>query len=111
MRLLAAAMLLAVVPIAACGPRRVDVRTAPSSQAEVAIHLTNNSSQAVNVYVTGTGSDVFVRQVPANTTEHLPVRGIASGTTVTLKATTVDGLRTYERRNVVLSGTFTWTVP
>jgi hypothetical protein len=73
--------------------------------------MTNNLNTAVNVYVAGTGTDMFVRQVAANSSEHLPVRGISSGTTVTLKATTVDGGRTYERRNVVLTGTFTWSVP
>lgn len=107
-----AILLIAATSLTACGPRRAEVRTAPSSQtAEVAIHMTNNLSQAVNVYVAGVGEPTFVRQVAPNSTAHLPVRGIASGATVTLKATTVDGARTYERRDVVLSGTFPWAVP
>lgn len=108
---LAMLTLCAAASLAACGPRQVEVRSAPTSQAEVSIHLTNNLSQAVNVYVAGGGAPVFVRQVPANVTEHLPVRGIPAGTTVTLRATTVDGARTYERRDVVLSGMFAWALP
>lgn len=99
------------VLLAACSPRQVEVRSAPSSQAEVSIHLTNNLTQAVNVYVAGGGSPVFVRQVPANTTEHLPVRGLAAGTRVTLRATTVNGALTYERKDVVLNGMFAWALP
>lgn len=106
-----AILLIATTSLTACGPRRAEVRTATPAQAEVAIHMTNNLSQAVNVYVAGAGEPTFVRQVAANSTAHLPVRGITSGATVTLKATTVHGARTYERRDVVLSGTFPWAVP
>ena len=111
MRALAAALLLGAATLAACGPRRAEVRTAQTQQPQVSIHMTNNLAQAVNVYVAGTGEPVFVRQVAANSTMHLPVPGIATGSTVTLKATTIDGARTYERKNVVLSGTFAWAVP
>lgn len=105
--------LTALLATAACGPRQVEVRTAPQSTqtATAAIHMTNNLSQAVNVYVVSGGTNTFIRQVAANTTEHLPVAGIAAGTTVTLRATTIDGSRTYSRDNVVLSGTFNWQVP
>ena len=48
--------------VAACGPRQVEVRTAPTQTAEVAIQFTNNLSKAVNVYVNSGGSDLFVRQ-------------------------------------------------
>ena len=112
MRRLFAAVMLAAA--AACGPRQVEVRTAPTSaQNEPAIHFTNNLGQAVNVYVTSGGTDLFLQQVNANTTAQLPVRGIASGTTVQLKAVTVDGTRTYQppNRNVVLTGTYNWTIP
>lgn len=105
--LVAAALLSAV----ACGPRQVEVRTAPSQRAEVALHFTNNLSKPVNVYVNTGSTDLFVRQVAASTTEHLPVPGIASGTSVTLKATTVDGAATYSKAGVVLSGTVSWRVP
>src|SRR5213075_3144393 len=71
-----------MVLLAACGPRQVEVRTAPTQDAEVAIHFTNNLSKAVNVYVNTGGSDMFVRQVAGSTTEHLPVAGIQSGTVV-----------------------------
>ena len=65
------------------------------------MQVTNNLSQAVNVYVTASGSsELFLRQVPANTVEKVPVPGMASGATVTFKAVTVDGSRTYQSRNV-----------
>lgn len=105
---------LTLVLIAGCGPRQVEVRTAPS-QTENAptIHFTNNLPQAVNVYVTTGGNDLFVGQVTANTTTDLPVRGVASGSTVVLKAVTVDASRTYQppNRSVVLEGRYNWTIP
>jgi P pilus assembly chaperone PapD len=105
------ALAAAAPALAGCGPRQVEVRTAPASQAEVSIQVNNTLSQAVNVYVTTGGSDLFLRQVGANTRATLPVRGLTAGTTVTLRATTVDGGRQYERRNVVLQGTYAWVVP
>ena len=112
MRRLIGAVLLAAA--AACGPRQVEVRSSPrSSQNEPTIHFTNNLGQAVNVYVRSGGSDIFLQQVNANTTANLPVRGVANGTSVELKATTIDGVRTYQPPNktVVLSGTYNWTIP
>jgi hypothetical protein len=100
-----------LVFLAACGPRQVEVRTAPTQSADVAIHFTNNLSKAVNVYVNTGGSDLFVRQVAANTTEHLPVPGVKSGALVTLKATPVDGSNGYERANVTMVETVSWRVP
>ena len=68
------------------------------------MQLTNNLSQAVNVYVTSSGgNELFLRQVPANTVEKVPVSGVASGSTVTFKAVTVDGSRTYQSRSAPLS--------
>ncbi len=111
MRTLAVAVLLALV--AACGPRQVEVRTAPAATRapELAVHVTNNLAQPVNVYVVSEGTDLFLRQVPANTTMHLPVQGVTAGSTVTLRATTLDGSRTYTRRDVVLDGMYSWTLP
>jgi len=109
MKALAAALMLAVVT--ACGGRQVEVRSGPQPAAEVAVQMTNNLSQAVNVYVVSAGSDVFLRQVAANSTETLPVQGIATGASVSLKARTVDGTRTYTKDNVVLTGTYNWQVP
>jgi hypothetical protein len=97
--------------LAACGPRQVEVRTAPTQDAEVAIHFTNNLSRAVNVYVNTGGSDMFVRQVAANTTEHLPVPGVRSGTVVTLKATPIDGSNGYARSGVTMTEMVSWSVP
>jgi hypothetical protein len=96
---------------AACGPRQVEVRTAPSQTAAVAIHFTNNLTKAVNVYVNTGGSDLFVRQVGAGLTEHLAVPGVAAGTQATLKAMPVDGSTGYSRANVTMTDMVTWRVP
>lgn len=104
------ALVLAVAT--ACGPRQVEVRTAPTTASEQAVQITNNLSQAVNVYVTASGSgEIFLRQIPANTVEKVPVQGVSTGTNVTFKAVTVDGARTYQSRTVALSGLFVWGVP
>jgi hypothetical protein len=98
----------------ACGPRQVEVRTAPTTTttAEQAVQITNNLSQAVNVYAsTAGGGELFLRQIPPNTVEKVPVQGVASGTSVTFKAVTVDGSRTYASRSVPLTGTYVWSVP
>jgi hypothetical protein len=103
---------LALAVGAGCGPRQVEVRTAPTTASEQAVQITNNLSQAVNVYVTTPSSgEMFLRQIPANTVEKVPVQGVASGTNVTFKAVTVDGARTYQSRSVALSGVFVWGVP
>jgi len=57
------------------------------------------------------GTELFLRQVPANTVEKVPVNGVASGSTVSFKAVTVDGSRTYQSRNAPLSPSFLWSVP
>ena len=99
----------------ACGPRQVEVRTAPAAADTLgtpSVQLTNNLSQAVNVYVNVSGgTELFLRQVPANTVEKVPVNGVASGSTVSFKAVTVDGSRTYQSRSSALSPSFLWSVP
>ena len=110
-----ATMLAAAIAAAtACGPRQVEVRTAPetTTQSSPVVQLTNNLSQAVNVYVVSTGGgELFLRQVPANTVDKVSVTGVASGSTVTFKAVTVDGSRTYQSRSAPLSSVFLWSVP
>ena len=108
MRFALAGLLLLV---SACGPRQVEVTSAPSQASEVAIHFTNNLSKAVNVYVNAGESDLFVRQVGPNTTEHLAVQGISAGTRVTLKAKPIDGSAGYERAGVTLTDMTTWRIP
>ena|SRR5687767_15360165 len=108
MRAVAATLLLVA---AACGPRQVEVRTAPTETSEVAIHFTNNLSKAVNVYVNAGESDLFIRQVQANREEHLPVPGISRGTRVTLKAKPVDGSTGYERTGITMTEMVSWRVP
>jgi len=109
--LIAAALAVAT----ACGPRQVEVRTAPQTTESAnapSVQLTNNLSQAVNVYVNVSGgTELFLRQVPANTVEKVPVNGVASGATVSFKAVTVDGSRTYQSRSAQLSPMFLWSVP
>lgn len=104
-----------VLALSGCGAmgggRQIEVRTGPTVQADVAVHLTNNLTQAVNFYVVSGGSDIFVKQVGSNSTENVPILGVAAGSTVTLKAVTVDGSRTYTRDNVSLTGVYEWRVP
>ena len=54
---------------------------------------------------------MFLRQVPANTVEKVQVNGVASGSTVSFKAVTVDGSRTYQSRSAPLAPSFLWSVP
>lgn len=73
--------------------------------------VTNGLSQAVNVYVVVSGTETFLRQVPANASATIPASGFAAGQSVTLKAVTLDGVRTYQKQNVVLSGTVSFQLP
>ena len=112
MKALKLSLFALAVSVGACSGRQVEVRTAPTTTTDPTVQVTNNLSQAVNVYVTPSGSgELFLRQVPANTVEKIPVQGVASGSNVTFKAVTVDGSRTYQSRNVGLSGMFLWSVP
>ena len=111
MKILIASLALVVAATSACGPRQVEVTTGAQPAADVSLRFTNNLTQAVNLYVTNAGTDIFIKQVAANTVEQVPVRGLAAGTTVTLKARTVDGTRTYTRDNIVLAASYDWRVP
>ncbi len=102
---------LAVSSAAACGPRQVEVTTGQQPAADVSVRLTNNLTQAVNLYVTTGGTDVFLKQIAAGSVEVVPVHGMSAGTTVTLKARTVDGTRTYTRDNIYLASNYEWRVP
>ena len=95
---------------AACGPRQAQVRTAPTA-AEATIHFTNNLPQAVNVYVVQSGTETFIRQVAASTTENLPVRGVPLGSSVTLRAVSIDNKSQWDSNPMGLSQTLTWKVP
>lgn len=105
------ASLAIAVALSACGPRQVEVTTGPAPAADVSIRFTNNLTQAVNLYVASGGTDVFLKQVAAGSVEVVPVRGLNAGTTVTLKARTVDGTRTYTRDNIYLASNYEWRVP
>ncbi len=99
-----------LIACAACGPRQVEVRTAPAEM-QNAIQLTNALTQGVNVYVNYNGTDQFIQQVGPSTALRLPVTRVPGGATVTLKAVTIDGTRTYTLPNVVLRGTLNFSVP
>lgn len=103
--------LLALLALAACGPRQVDIRTAADLPPEASLVVDNTLDQAVNVYVVDAGTELFLRQVGARTAARLPVRGLPTGRRVTLRATTRDGARTFTREGVVLSGTVRWGIP
>jgi hypothetical protein len=110
---LTAALVALLAAATACGPRQVAVRTGEAPAAESTIEFTNSLTTAVNVYVrpnTGAG-EIFLRQVGAQTTETIPVRGVAPGTSVRLRATPVSGNPNYEQENVVLGRGFVWKVP
>jgi ABC-type Zn uptake system ZnuABC Zn-binding protein ZnuA len=109
--IIAGLSLVLAVAATACGPRQVEVTTGAQPAADVSIRFTNNLTQAVNLYVTTGGTDVFLKQVAAASVEVVPVHGISAGTTVTLKARTADGTRTYTRDNIVLAANYDWRVP
>lgn len=111
MRALLAGLLAMAVAVSACGPREVEVGSTPAAQSDLAVRVTNNLSQPVNVYVVNVGQEVFLGQVSANGSEALDVVGMAPGTIVSLRARTADGTRTYSRDNVTLTGTYRWQVP
>lgn len=106
-----AALAASAAASAACGPRRVEVTAAQPSAAAVQLAVTNTLAQPVNIYVVHEGTDTFVRQVAANASETVGVRGVPSGATVTLRAVPVDGRNAYTRQDVVLSGTYSWRLP
>ena len=108
---------LAVIALAAAAPaacaRQVEVRTGETPASALSIQVTNGLAQAVNVYVrpNSGGGEIFVRQIAAGVTETVPVRGIAAGTSVTLRAAPVDGSASYTRENIVLSNGLQWRLP
>lgn len=109
MKALFAAALL-TLSVAACS-RQVQVETAPGTTNTATLHVMNNLSSAVNVYVQSGGQDIFLKQVAARASEGISVPGVAAGSTVNLKAVTADGTRTYTKDNVVLTATYHWELP
>jgi hypothetical protein len=95
---------------AGCGPRSVQVKTG-EMRPETHVRVRNSLGQAVNVYVLSGDNEIFLKQVPANGELRMPVPGLTSGSTVRLRAVTIDGSRTYTSDSVVLQGTYDWRVP
>jgi hypothetical protein len=110
-RLLLAPVAAFALTLTACGPRQVEVRTAPSAAAQNFVQVNNGLTQSVNVYVTSNGTDTFLRQVPAKSSVSIPIQGFSAGSRVSLKAVTVDGVHTYNRNDVTLSGTYVFPLP
>ncbi len=112
MKRLAFAALVAIATVTtACGKRQVNVVTGSQPATEVALSVTNNLAKAVNVYVINGGTEIFLKQVAAKSTDRMNVPNVAAGTTVKLRATPVDGGDSYTRDNVTLSGLYEWQVP
>lgn len=110
LRILAAIVLTTAT--VGCAPRQVQVETGTPANSEVALRVTNNLSQAVNVYISGgSTTDIFVKQIGANSAEWVPVQGFSAGSIVTLRARTVDGARTYHKDNIRLESMYEWRVP
>lgn len=102
-RVVAAAAAVALVAPAACGGRRVEVGTGTAAAPTTSLEFTNNLTQTVNVYLRGPdGAEVFLRQVPARSTEVVPVRGVREGATIQLRVAPVDGAANITRDNVVI---------
>ncbi|MDQ6829583.1 MAG: hypothetical protein M3081_12005 [Gemmatimonadota bacterium] len=104
------AVALAAVMLAGCGPRQVEVKTAPVQATGITVRVMNRTNEAANIYINSGGNDIFIGQAQANSTADLPVNGVASGTTVTLRANTNSGTR-YSKPNVVLNGTVHYEIP
>lgn len=102
--------LVAILGSTSACSRQVEVDTG-IPQAEITLSVTNNANQAVNVYVVSGGTPIFVGQISPGRSQDLPVNGVATGSIVTLRATTTDGTQTYTKENVQLDGTYAWQVP
>ena len=85
-----------LISIAACGPRQVEVRSAPSQPAQNAIQLTNGLSQAVNVYVNYNGNDQFIQQVRANSA----LMGLGTSSSVVSRARVLPDAGSGERNAI-----------
>lgn len=103
-------LLAALACTLGCGGRSIVVQNPPAPSA-VSIKITNSLTQPVNVYVTGSGAEVFLSEVAANSTESVAVRNVMAGTMIKLRAVTRDGSRTYMREGVELRDGYEWRVP
>lgn len=103
--------LVVLLALSTACSRGVVVQTSTDPVATASIKVTNTASQAVSVYVTGDGPELFLKSVAANSTEVIPVPGIPAGTTVRLRATLADGSQSYRRDGVLLTGVYDWKVP
>jgi hypothetical protein len=100
------------VLVAACN-RNINTAAEPVAQpAAPSITVTNGLDKPVSVSLSTAGKkDLFLGQVAPQSSATLTARGVSSGATVTLTATTADGANTYTRPNVALTGTYAWQLP
>ena len=84
-------------------------RTTPES----AIEIANTLTRGVNVYVLASDRPIerFIGQVGAGATRIIRVEGIATGTTVRLRAVPGDGEGEYRRADFVTGSSGTWRIP
>lgn len=78
--------------------------------AQISVQVNNTLAQAVSLHVTVDGTDAFISQVPASSSQTIPLH-YAAGTVATLKAVTADGARTYSRPNIALTGVYKFDIP
>jgi len=86
-------------------------RRGTGQEPTIRLTVTNTLAQAVDVHVVVGEKETRLGDVGANETKELPVRGFPRGVTVTLKAVTADGVRSYTKEGVTLQARSTWTVP
>lgn len=103
--------LLAFTTLAACAPRVLENPSGPPTSTEVYLKVANGLGDPVNIYMVTSGSDLFLKQVAANSTESVPVQGVSPGTIVKLKARTSDGTKEYTRDDVTLTANYEWKLP
>lgn len=103
---------VASVLVAGCGARQVEISDVPApAESSASLTISNTLSQAVNVYVLQGTSETFVRQLPANSTQVVALRGVAAGGRVVLRARTADGTRTFTSDELDLSSGREWRLP
>ena len=109
MRAMLAGVLLAVT---GCVRRAPGERRTPCPvRVPLSRFASRTTTTAPSTSVVTQGTDMFLKQVAANSTEDLPVANVAEGTQVRLKATRTDGSKTYTSDPMALNAATTWKVP
>lgn len=105
-------LFIASVLVAGCGARQVEISEGPApAESSASITISNTLSQAVNVYILQGSNETFVRQLAANSTQMVALRGVTAGGRVVLRARTADGTRTFTSDELELTSGREWRVP